>query len=226
MGSDAMRRPRQSKREVSEIVLTRVPLPELHEKSTKLFALMNLAWDYVDTVLDLCLLYRVDGTKAHSRRIKACRRDYDSFRKCAVSGGSVQYFNSETERGLRFEELFKDDFRKLTFAISNRLSRLRIKGREAEIATAVMQSLALVRAVAGYSAVCDDMFRRYGLLLRPDSLVLDSFIDMVSELKRLAETLHVPGLDDNGLAAAIFVRRVRALRMSADGESFLPPENF
>ena len=82
----------------------------LEDISVPLFALMNLTWDYIDTVCDLCVDWRQPYTKPLTRRLRTLRRGYDSFRASIVD---KEMYDGETARGLAIEERLDSHFQKL-----------------------------------------------------------------------------------------------------------------
>ena len=84
-----------------------VPGDLLTEWSYKLFALMNLAWDYVDTICDLCIGMKLVHAKKLVRQIRELKREYDKFRHGIISS---KMENNEVDHGLAIEEILKDDF--------------------------------------------------------------------------------------------------------------------
>ena len=176
------------------------------EMAVKLFALQNLTWDYVETVLDLCCVQKPGaGVKKLVRRVRELKREYDRFRRQAIRS---RYEEMERRNGERFEEWFGDDFRKLFYGLDAEISRLKPDAEEKMLMVAVQQALTLMEATDRYAAHCDTVLRSYGVWC-PDKVLLQrEFMELYRLMPLFAGDCLEAGAKTRKLTAAILYRRM------------------
>ena len=69
------------------------------------FCIGELVWDYADTVITLCAMMKIDGTKKMSRAIRGYRREYLQERAEYVTAAQR---DNEVSNGLVYEEAVSD----------------------------------------------------------------------------------------------------------------------
>lgn len=188
--------------------ITAVPEEYLVEWSIRLFALMNLAWDYVDTILDLCIQMRIIETKPLCRTIRELKRDYDRFRWNCMLGDRLQ---EEQDSALEFENLFTKDFRLLTLNLETEIKQLDLNQDYKSLVIAVQQALTLIDAVKIYAKRCDNAMREIGVWTCDYCLVQTEFLKMAEIIPLFAGDSYQPNLKIRKLTAQILANRLEKL---------------
>lgn len=180
---------------------------------SRVFSLMNLAWDHVDTICDICIQQRRDGTKPLVRRVREIRRAYDCFRHQVIDIND-DFEREETERAESFLEIFEDDFKRIFNAIDFEISKLGIpKKEDRTMLIAVYQALAVMKAVKLCASEFDKVAAGYGLTPRSLCMVSDDFLLLYPLVPKFAGNLYnrdFPGLD---LAAGIIRNRIMSIEI-------------
>lgn len=180
----------------------------------RLYTLMNLAWDYVDTVCDLCINMRLTQTKRLVRAIRQTKRDYDRFRQSSVDGRMLA---EETERGLDFEEWFSADFDKLFNGLSNDVGKLGLTKEHAQLVIAVQQALTIMDAVSIYARRCDSTLKsRYDFHTADRCLVQSDFLKLYGLVPQFAGDCYNPDLEARRLTANILANRLQTIPVNVD----------
>ena len=203
---------------MEEMVANRDILKNMDSKliatlATKLYALQSLAWDYIDTVLDLCIQEQIEETKKHARKIRKYKRDYDQFH---MQMGK-DYRDNEAEQGLRFEEIFREDFKRMNNMIDHELGRHHYKGEQRMLMRAVFQAAILICTVLKYGLQVDDELRKHGAKgLMKHCLIHDAFLRSADEYATLAERLGAPSMKSGSLTTPtnIFVNRIKGMEVN------------
>ena len=196
-------RPKQPDKTIED-----VPQELLVEWSFKLFALMNLAWDYVDTVCDACISLRIQQTKPLVREIRAVRREYDQFRAPATS--PVMEHN-ETQHGLRMEELFRDDLRKLMSGIKLEVNKLDLTPDHRLLVISVQQAMTLMDTVKIYARWCDKQIHGYGVWTCDCCMVQTAFLTLYDLVPQFAGDCYQPDINARKLTAGILANRIKSM---------------
>ena len=82
---------------------------------------MNLAWGYVETILDLCAQMKIPDTGPLCRTIRELKREYDRFRSSSMWGGADA---EESKRAEDFEDFFSEDFDRLFNGLEMEVNKL------------------------------------------------------------------------------------------------------
>lgn len=185
-----------------------VPEHLLTEWSFKLFALMNLAWDYIDTICDLCIGMRLAPTKPLVRQVRALKRDYDRFRWKVVD---KRMESNETDHGLRFEETFGADFRRLTNGIEMEVNKLDLTPEHRSLVIAVQQALTLMDAVKIYARWCDKEIARHGVWVCDYCMVQTEFLKLFGIIPEFAGDCYRPDIEARRTTSKILANRLREI---------------
>lgn len=175
------------------------------EWSFKLFALMNLAWDYIDTVCDVCITMRLEPTKALVRKIRECRKEYDRFRQRVMTSKMEE---NETDHGLRFEARFKDDFRKLSYGLEHEIGKLDLVADHRHLVLAVQQALTVMDAVKIYARWCDKQIASFDVWVCDCCMVQTEFLKLYSLVPMFAGDCYQPALSARKMTAGILSNRL------------------
>lgn len=187
-----------------------VPDKLLTEWSFKLFALINLAWDYIDTVCDLCIGMRLEPTKPLVRQIRNLKREYDRFRWRVMDGRMER---NETDHGLRFEECFKDDFKRLTNGIEVDVNKLDLTSEHRSLVIAVQQALTLMDAVKAYARWCDKKISSFGVWVCDCCMVQTEFMKLYPLVPQFAGDCYQPNIEARKTTASILVNRLKEISL-------------
>lgn len=201
-----------------------IPGDLLVEWSFKLFALMNLAWDYVDTVCDACISLRIQETKPLVREIRNLKREYDQFRAPATR--PVMEHN-ETQHGLRMEQLFRDDLRKLMSGIKLEVNKLDLTPDHRLLVISVQQALTLMDAVKVYARWCDSEIKKRGVWTCDCCMVQTAFLKLYDLVPQFAGDCYQPDIDARRLTAGILANRMKSIgleQLLGDNEILKPIE--
>lgn len=162
-------------REYCEI--DRVPDDVLMPLAFKTYVMAALAWDYIDTVLDLCAAQRVTEAKELCREVRAKRLAYDRFRQRSMDRRAVE---AEMEGALGFEEECRADLRRLGYSLRNELTAAHVPGDMLDLAVAVQTALTAMDTVAVFSRSVDATIASYRVhtFVRGMTIVEQDFIDL------------------------------------------------
>lgn len=195
--------PKQPKKSIDD-----VPEDLLVEWSLKLFALMNLSWDYIDTICDVCISLRIQETKPLVRQIRTLKREYDHFRYFTMRPDMER---NETEHGLRFEEMFIDDFTRLTNGIELEVNKLGLTLNHRMLVVAVQQALTLMDAVKIYARWCDSRIASFGVWVCDCCMVQTEFMKLYDLVPQFAGDCYQPNIEARRLTAGILVNRLKGI---------------
>ena len=82
------------------------------------FVIAEIAWDYADSCIDLCILMRITETKKLCRCVRELRREYDRKRYKI----DQEHRNIETQNMEAFQEDYKQFFSELHTSITNQVA--------------------------------------------------------------------------------------------------------
>lgn len=185
-----------------------VPSQILVGWACRLFTLTNLAWQYIDTVCDLCCQMRLSDTKPLVRTVRQIRREYDLFRSRSIDDESVR---EETRRSEHFEENHDEDFRKLFFGLENEVGKLDLKPDHRNLVLATQQALTVMDAVKVYARRLDKIIREeYGLLTPDYCLVQNDFMRLYPLIPEFAGDKYQPDIEARRLTATILANRMES----------------
>ena len=187
-----------------------VPTDLLIEWSAKLYALINLSWSYIDTICDICVQARIDGTKKLVRYVRKLKCDYDKFRSPIVDSSFV---DKDSIRAQEFEESFSADFTRLFYALSNEVSKFNLSGEHKTLAIAVLQALTIVDAVKKYAAQCDRKIRKLGVKLADFCLIQNDVLKVFSLIPLFANKYFDTDIHARKQTAQILVNRLNECQL-------------
>ena len=141
------------------IRITEVVEPEvLINWGAKIFTLMNLSWQYIDTILDIVIQMKIRETKPLVRTIRQIKLDYDRFRAAAIDSESVR---QETELAESFEDMLgkQQYLSKLFYALDFEVCKLDLVKEQRPLVIATYQALTIMEATKIYARMIDDIVR-------------------------------------------------------------------
>lgn len=185
-----------------------VPGNLLAEWSFKLYALCNLAWDYVDTLCDQCIIMGLNETKPLVRTVRGLRREYEKFRAPFMTDSGNDF---ETEHGLRFEEYVRADFKKFMNSIEAPINRLDLKDEHRQLVIAAHRCMAVLDAIKEYARWCDRQIKSYGVWACDCCMVQQEVLALYPLIPQFAGDCWQSGLEGQTLTSAILVNRLMSM---------------
>lgn len=203
-----------------EKTLADIPGELLEAWGIKLFSLMNLTWDYIDTICDLCVAMRLQPTKPLVRLVRELKRNYDSFRSLYVHSG---FQRKERRNGELIEENLSLDFKKLFYSLSNEVSKLGLADDHKSLVIAVQQALTLMDAVKVYARRCDREIAAMGVWVCDCCLVHTEFLKLYDIIPQFAGDCYQPDIEARRLTAGIIARRLAEMPVKKAPQGETPP---
>lgn len=112
--------------------------------SYKICALISLAWDYIDTVLDSATRQRISALKSSTRKIREHLADYTHHLKQFLNSVALR---KEFHRGLMVECMVKDSLKTFRASIADHIASHDLTEDHQELLEAVYDAEVVVRAV-------------------------------------------------------------------------------
>ncbi|MDE7180064.1 MAG: hypothetical protein K2N88_02560 [Muribaculaceae bacterium] len=187
-----------------------VPDEVLVDMSARLFALMNLTWDYVDTILDICISLRISETKPLVRIIRNLKREYDKFRWSCMTSTSER---DEQETGLEIEEKLSVDFNRLFNGVEHEVNKLGLSKEHKMLVIATQQALTLMDAVKIYARRCDKKIASYDVWVCDCCMVQTDFMKLYPLIPQFAGDCYQPNLNARKLSAGIIANKLQDLEL-------------
>lgn len=185
--------------------INNVPENLLSEWSFKLYALCNLAWDYVDTLCDQCSIMKLGETKSLCRMVRSLRREYERFRAPFMTGDSN---NFEIEHGLRFEEHVREDFKEFMDSIEGPVNSLDLKEEHRLLVIATYRCMVVLDAIKEYARWCDSRIRSYDVWTCDCCMVQQEVLALYPLIPQFAGDCWCPDLEGRGRTASILTQRL------------------
>lgn len=197
-------------------LLEAVPDTLLVEWSAKLYTVMNLAWGYVETILDLCAQMKIPDTRPLCRTIRELKREYDRFRSSSMWGGADA---EESKRAEDFEDFFSEDFDRLFNGLEMEVNKLDLTPPHKLLVIAVQQTLTLMDAARSYAIWTDSEIRKYGAWADGCSFMQKEFLALYPLIPQFAGDCYSPDLSARKLTADILVGKMhRCMVVRIEGE--------
>lgn len=112
--------------------------------SYKMCALISLAWDYIDTVLDSATRQRISALKSSTRKIREHNADYTYHMKQFLNSVALR---KEFDRGLMVERMVKDSLKTFRANIADHITSHDLTEDHQELLEAVYDAEVVIRAV-------------------------------------------------------------------------------
>lgn len=181
-----------------------LPVDEIAGMAGRLFMLLALAWDYVETVQQIAKMLGASETKPASRRINELRRIYDQRRSYSLSGYEV---NAEREVALIFEKVCSDHMRKLHWALCNEHPGL--SKDWLDLIEAVDAALTVLMAAVLYGKECDATLRRQGVY--GHSIITAEILELVQLLPIFAGDCYKKDSPARKLTARVLLNEIKRI---------------
>lgn len=193
------------------LLVDSMPQELMTEWGTKLYMLMNLAWGYVETILDICIQQRIPDTKPLVRRIRDIRRRYDQFRHRSIDD---RHDRMETYNAEVFESNFSADFDRLFHGLELEAGRHRLTDAHRTLLIATHQALTIMDAVKMYARMCDREIRDRGIWTCDLCLLQSEFQELYPLIPQFAGDCYRGDVEARRLTAGILVNRINAIKLT------------
>lgn len=187
-----------------------VPDEVLVDMSTRLFALMNLTWDYVDTICDLCVSLKISETKPLVRKIRELKKDYDKFRWPSMGAAHER---GEQMLGLEIEETLSEDFDRLFNGVEHEVNKLDLTKDHKALVIATQQALTLMDAVKIFAKRCDKKIASYDVWICDCCMVQTDFLKLYPLIPLFAGDCYQHNLSARKLSAGIIANKLQDLEL-------------
>lgn len=174
--------------------------------SFKICALINLAWDYVDTILDIVSRQRISALKQLSRTIRTLRADFDSHMRMFLNSVSM---SKELDRGLLLEDMVYDCMNLYRKATMQEIKVLDLTEGHQEIMQALYDAEVIIKSVYQlWNRMDKQIYTEYNIDLKGRNVIHNSFIKMSKLIKEFGgdqyRTLEYATSTANDIADIVF----------------------
>lgn len=178
----------------------------------KLYSLLPLAWDYIETICDLSANIGASHTKPLVRQVRQLKREYEIFRSRDINGADELM---EKSRALRFEELVRKTMWQYSNAVGVELDRCGLKGDERYLAMAVFQAMVIMDAVNLYARWCDRQLAKDGLWVADRCMVQNEYLALDRLIPLFADPALNKEMPSRKVTAGMLYNKLREIPMSA-----------
>ena len=187
-------------------IVDAVPRDILLHWAANLYTLMNLGWDYVETVLDVVIQMRLSETKPLVRRVRQLRREYEQFRSRAIDGKAER---NERECAEAFEDFVQKHLSRLFNALEFETKKQDIRKDYATLVIATQQAMTILDAVKAYARRCDREIReRYRVDVPDMCMVQKEFMALYDLVPQFAGDCYDAKLPARKLTAGILIKEL------------------
>lgn len=192
-------------------MIDEIPSRVVVEWGVKLYTLMQLAWNYIDTIIDLCIQMRITATKPLVRTIRQLRREYDQFRARSID---EEFERKESANAEKFEEQFCTDFDRLFNGLELEIRSLDLKQDYQTLVIAVQQALTIMDAVKLYARWCDQRINEYGVWVSDCCMLQAEFLKLYPLIPQFAGDCYQTNLASRQTTAGILLNRIIQIKIN------------
>ena len=193
------------------LLIDSIPQELMMEWGTKLYMLMNLAWGYIETILDICIQQRIPATKPLVRTIRDIRRRYDQFRHRSIDD---RHDRMEAHNAEVFECNFEADFDRLFNGLELEAGRHGLTEGHRTLLIATNQALTIMDAVKVYARMCDAEIRRRGVWTCDCCMLQSEFMELYPLIPEFAGDCYERDIEARRLTAGILANRIKGIKFS------------
>lgn len=193
---------------VKQAFMEIVPESWLTDRALRLFMIQNLAWQYVESLLDYSALVRYPDTKRLCREIKTLKREYEHFRYGHI--GCARGMADESERAGAFEDIIGEDIKKWSWANANELGRLHLGEEDRLMVEGTHAAMTIIEATLTFARKCDRELEEMGVPAPDCSLVQKEFLSLPALVPRFIGDRWKPS-DADTLSAGIISNRLLSI---------------
>lgn len=186
-----------------------LPIKERVRMVVKTCLLGTLAWDYVDTVLNMAAQMRIQQTKEVSRLIRQIKREYDQYL-------SPTLHDSDIEHTKRLSELFEDintkTFSRLCQGLKAEIGRIAdLDSQNVYLVQAVQMVMTVIDTMKLYDKDCGEWMEANGV---PNHTVIPShFMRVATLIPQYAGDCYDPKSEARWLTAKILYKDIRNMEL-------------
>lgn len=181
--------------------------------------LTHIAWDYIDTICDICIRMRLKATKPLVRSIRELKRQFEQTR--SLQGGvSNQSRKDEAQNAEEFEDQFDQDFRRLFNGLEFEAKKIGLEKDYETLAIATQQAMTVMDAVKIFVKGCDLEARRRGYTCRDYYMMPDHFMPLFGLIPQFSGDCYDRHIEARRLTANILVNRVKSITFTERDEKW------
>lgn len=183
-----------------------IPEEKMLEWGAKIFVLMNLSWQYVETICDIVVQLRQPETKPLVRAVRELKLEYDRYRAKALDR---KFVDRETAIAETFEERYSKVFRSLYYGIDFEVSKLGVDPKHKPLVIATQQALTLMDSVKAYSRICErEILRRYSIKADEGCFMQKHFKLLFTMVPQFAGDCYQPDMQARKISANAIAERM------------------
>lgn len=169
--------------------LREVPERELINMAVRLYVLGALAWDYVDSILNIAAQMGITQTKRLSRAVRELKREYDKERAERMDDALVE---QESEWALDFEDYIGKALKELTEGIRAETQDVdgKLQGDYLYLVMGVQQAMTVLEAMKIFARQCDTKIESYGVP-PAHSILMDHFPRLMVMIPQYAGDCYI-----------------------------------
>lgn len=179
--------------------------------AAKCYMLTALSWDYVDTILDMCVSMKRKETKLLSREVRQVKRDYEQFRSRSIDEAASR---DEINRAIGFEDFCKKHLSTLTLAIGTETARFSPDAESKIFIQSVYHAMTMLETVRLYGEYVDSRIEAYGISVPYLAIIESDFTKLFSLIPKFAGKYYLPNLSCVSLTAKILVKKMHEVKLS------------
>ena len=188
-----------------------IPVEIVSNMAVKLFMMLNLAWDYVETILEISQTLRLEPGKQLARQIRRNQRIYHQRRAAHISNSDEP---KERNLALLFETLLSPHLNKLHYARSSEIKHRcpAATTDESYLIEAVATALTMLDATLLYGAECDARIRALGV--SGNSIITPEIRELSRLLPKFLAGRFDPNIPARNLTARIILNELRQIELN------------
>lgn len=174
--------------------------------ASKICTLENLAWQYIDTILDILVQMKLKVVRPVTCRIREIKTEYDRFRARCIDKSHVL---KESNLAENFNDYLGEDLGRLFYALDFEVSRMDIIREQRPLLIAVYQAITILEALRIYARQIDDEIRHdYHIMVKDCSLIQACFLELYTLIPQYAGDCWKPNLDAVRITANVIARKI------------------
>ncbi|MDE7345395.1 MAG: hypothetical protein K2N48_01480 [Muribaculaceae bacterium] len=172
-----------------------------------------LAWDYIETIIDICIRMRIKETKPLIRRIRELKRIFEQDRSY-YGGVSDQSRRDERQNAEEFEDQFDQDFRRLFNGLEFETRKIGLEKDYETLAIATQQAMTILDATKIFLKDCDKEVRKLGYKCDDYHMAPEGFLPLFGLVPQFAGDCYKQHIEARRLTAEILVKRVKGIEFT------------
>lgn len=184
------------------------PPDEVAGMAARLLMLLNLAWDYVETIQQIAGLLEISDTRRVSRRVNELRRAHYQRLSYSLNGSDI---DGGKKVALLFESVCSEHLRKFHWAIINEIKREHpaLESEYADLLEAVYTAMTVLESAMLFGKECDGRLRAHGV--KGNSTLTPEVRELSRLLPLFAGDCYNPHSQVRTLTARILLNEVKGI---------------